>query len=110
MHNLLSVSKSLADETRLRILNLLGDRDFCVCELQDILQMSEPRISRHVRILKEAGLLSYRKKGKWVYYSLNKTEGKDLLLSYLQLCFLKDPVFKRDKDASANIVVACSVQ
>ncbi len=110
MHNLLSVSKSLADETRLRILNLLGDRDFCVCELQDILQMSEPRISRHVRILKEAGLLSYRKEGKWVYYSLDKTEGKELLLSYLQLCFLKDPVFKQDKEVSESMVVTCSLQ
>ena len=110
MHNLLSVTKSLSDKTRLRIVNLLSFRDFSVLELQKALNMSEPRISRHVRILKDAGLIVRKKEGRHIYYSLNKAGNRADLFLYLQACFTKDPVFEKDKKASENIAAPYAVQ
>lgn len=110
MHNLLSVTKSLSDKTRLRILNLLSVRDFSVWELQKALNMSEPRISRHVHILNDAGLIVRRKEGRHFYYSLNKAGNRADLFLYLQACFTIDPAFGKDKIASENIAAPYAVQ
>lgn len=65
-------SKALADQTRLRILNLLVQNpELCVCELTDALALAQPKISRHLAILREAGLLQDRKLGLWVHYRLH---------------------------------------
>lgn len=63
--------KLLGDKTRLTMLSLLKDREWCVCEFVDILDMSQPGISQHLRKLKDQGLVKESKRGQWVYYSLN---------------------------------------
>lgn len=64
--------KLLADETRLRILMLLLDkRELCVCELTHALEQPQPKISRHLGVLRNGGLLQDRRDGQWVYYKLN---------------------------------------
>lgn len=63
--------KLLGDKSRLSMLSLLRERDLCVCELVDILEMSQPSISQHLRKMKDAGLLNENRKGQWIYYSLN---------------------------------------
>ena len=63
--------QALADEKRLRVLELLGGGELCVCELAEALDLSQPLLSFHLRTLREAGLVSTRKKGRWVHYSLN---------------------------------------
>lgn len=63
--------KALGEPTRIKILKLLADKELCVCELMDVLNMKLPRISQHLRVLKEAGILRERKKAQWSYYSLN---------------------------------------
>lgn len=72
--------KVLADKTRLRILGLLRERELCVCDLTEVLQISQPGVSQHLRRLKQAGFVKERKGGQWVYYSLNT---QHLLLSVL---------------------------
>ena len=62
---------ALADETRLRILDLLRDGERCVCELQEWLGMSQSALSFHLKTMKDAGLLTDRRQGRWVYYRLN---------------------------------------
>lgn len=62
--------KALADETRLRILSLLKVREMCVCEVMVALGLTQPNASHHLGILENAGLVKYRKEGKWVFYSL----------------------------------------
>ncbi len=63
--------KCLADDTRLRILLLiLAEQELCVCELTAALDESQPKISRHLALLKKAGLLSDRRQGQWVYYQI----------------------------------------
>ncbi len=62
--------KACSDSTRLRILFLLAARELCVCELVDVLQMPQGKISRHLAVLKSAGLVRDRRDATWVYYSL----------------------------------------
>ena len=65
-------TKALSDQTRLRILLLLvGQEELCVCELTQALELAQPKISRHLAILRESGLLLDRKSGLWVYYRLH---------------------------------------
>ncbi|AMW05766.1 ArsR/SmtB family transcription factor [Gemmatimonas phototrophica] len=61
---------ALSDETRLGILALLRDGEQCVCDLQSALQAAQSRLSFHLRVLKDAGLVSDRKEGRWSYYTL----------------------------------------
>ncbi|SFI81771.1 ArsR/SmtB family transcription factor [Thermoflavimicrobium dichotomicum] len=63
--------KALSDKTRLRILALLKVEELCVCELVEILQMTQPAVSQHVRKLKNAKLVKERRNGQWVFYSLD---------------------------------------
>ncbi len=65
--------KALADETRLRLLNILYQHELSVNELVNILNMGQSRISRHLKILAEAGLLHWRRDGLWVFYSASTT-------------------------------------
>ena len=69
---LTQLTKILSDETRLRILMLLTQgEELCVCQLTAVLKLSQPKISRHLAIMREAKLLQDRKAGLWVFYRLN---------------------------------------
>lgn len=65
-----SLFHALSDATRLAILDMLKDGERCVCELQDELDAAQSRLSFHLRVLKEAGLVSDRKEGRWMYYTI----------------------------------------
>ena len=71
MRNLVKVFKALSDETRIRLLKLMQQRELCVCELMQTLDMTQSRVSRNLGILKDAGLVEDRRDGLWVHYSLN---------------------------------------
>src|SRR5207248_5043221 len=60
--------RTLSDPTRLRLLNLLGCGETCVCELTDTLRVVQPKVSRHLAHLKRAGLVEARRSGKWMLY------------------------------------------
>ena len=62
--------RALADRTRLRLLNLMGDDEVCVCFLVEALGMSQPKISRHLAYLRRAGIVAARREGKWMHYRL----------------------------------------
>lgn len=71
MDSHLKVFEALADPTRLKILSLLSKRgELCVCHIFESLDMSQPRVSRHLAILRTAKLVSTRRNGRWIYYSL----------------------------------------
>ncbi|WP_438349051.1 ArsR/SmtB family transcription factor [Paenibacillus sp. FA6] len=63
--------KLLGDKTRLVMLSLLKEREWCVCEFVGIFDISQPAISQHLRKLKDQGLVKEDKRGQWVYYSLS---------------------------------------
>ena len=80
MEATIKMFKALSDETRLRIYLLLLQSELCVCELVNILNMEQSRISHSVRILREADLVVNRREGKWIIYAVNpKTENNRII-------------------------------
>ena len=74
MKAFIKVMKALSDPNRVKIIKLLQQRMMCVCELQASLSIAQPTVSKHLKILEEAGLVDFRKDGLWANYSL--TDGK----------------------------------
>jgi ArsR family transcriptional regulator len=62
--------QALGDRTRLRLLNLMGDTEICVCYLVEILGQPQPKISRHLAYLRSAGIVAARREGKWMHYRI----------------------------------------
>jgi ArsR family transcriptional regulator len=71
MNRILKIFSALSDETRLRIFMLLINEELCVCEIENTLNMEQSRISRALKVLKDADLVKDRREGTWKYYSLN---------------------------------------
>jgi len=82
MNDIVTVFKALADETRLRVLKLLGRGELCVCEIAAALDLEQPRLSFHLRILKRAGMIVDRRQERWIVYRLNHA---DLFIRFLLL-------------------------
>lgn len=70
MKAFVKVMKALSDPNRVKIVKLLQQKVMCVCELQGALGISQPSVSKHLKILEEAGLVEYQKDGLWVNYYL----------------------------------------
>jgi ArsR family transcriptional regulator len=62
--------QALGDNTRLRLLNLMGDQEICVCYFVEILEQGQPKISRHLAYLRRAGIVQARREGKWMHYRI----------------------------------------
>jgi ArsR family transcriptional regulator, arsenate/arsenite/antimonite-responsive transcriptional repressor len=62
--------QALGDVTRLRLLNLMGDQEICVCYFVEILGQPQPKISRHLAYLRRAGIVAARREGKWMHYRM----------------------------------------
>ena len=67
-YNIELLFKALADRTRLRLINLIGDDEVCVCFFVEVLNTNQPKISRHLAYLRRAGMVSSRREGKWIHY------------------------------------------
>jgi len=74
---------ALSDETRVQVVDMLAGGEKCVCELQDAVGAAQSRLSFHLKVLREAGLVNDRKQGRWVYYSL-RPDVLDEMAAYLQ--------------------------
>ena len=90
--------RAFSDRTRLRILHLLRGRELCVCDLVRVLDVPQPKVSRHLAYLRRAGLVTARKDKNWSYYELaparNDFHGR--LLDCLACCFRDVPELGRD--------------
>jgi len=96
MDNYLKVLRALTDETRLRILNLLYERELCVCDIGDILGAPQTKVSRHLAYMRSADLVRDRKIAQWSFYSLNGS-GRPKYVDELVLDVLRSlDVYKRD--------------
>jgi len=69
---------ALSDETRLDVLERLKDGEQCVCELMETTKAAQSRLSFHLKVLKDAGLLRDRREGRWMYYALNREGFEEL--------------------------------
>jgi ArsR family transcriptional regulator len=97
MKELTNIFKALSDETRLRILKLLERGELCVCDVVAALDMVQPQVSFHLRVLKKAALLKGRKQGKWMHYKIDDSDlfKRLILLSVLEK--IPDGMLEADK-------------
>jgi ArsR family transcriptional regulator len=83
MKEFLKVMKALSDPNRVRIVKMLQHKTMCVCEMQAALQIAQPSVSKHLRILEEADLVTHRKDGMWVNYRLSDGSSSPYVASLL---------------------------
>jgi ArsR family transcriptional regulator, arsenate/arsenite/antimonite-responsive transcriptional repressor len=83
MKSFVKVMKALSDPNRVKIIKLLQQKLMCVCELQAALNLAQPTVSKHLKILEEAGLVDYKKEGLWVNYFLADGRGSPYAASLL---------------------------
>ncbi|MBD2342358.1 metalloregulator ArsR/SmtB family transcription factor [Calothrix sp. FACHB-156] len=81
-HLIVAGFHALSDPLRISVLELLRQRELCVCDLCDALEVSQSKLSFHLKTLKEAGLVNSRQEGRWIYYSLNLPQF-NVLMDYL---------------------------
>lgn len=101
MRDVIKAAKALSDETRLRILNILLERECCVCEVMQALEISQSRASRNLGILFNAGFLRARREGMWVLYSADKSSGNRFAVSLTALLeefFADDDTLDMDRE------------
>lgn len=94
----LRLFRALGDETRLRIVALLTHGELCVCHFQEALGLSQPNVSRHLGILRAAGVVETRRDGNWIHYRLARQEDPDCRrhLQLLVRSFTEGPVSRND--------------
>ena len=97
--------KALADESRLRILNLLMSREMCVCELEEVLGMSQSNVSRHLNRLRQSKVIEVRREAQWAYYRVSDdfSSCHGLLLRYLQEQMETQEDYRKERDVSGSL-------
>src|SRR5712691_2191917 len=99
--------KAAGESTRLRILALLGEAELTVSDLTDILRSSQPRISRHLRLLAEAGLVDRFREGSWAFFRLGERGGAaELARELIKRLDPTDPTLARDRERLAAVRTA----
>ena len=94
------IFKALGDMTRLRILNLLSRQELCVCQINEVLKLTQPNASKHLNKLKFAGIITCRKVSQWCFYQVdqNFVDSNSLLYQYLSVKWSEVDQFKDDTE------------
>src|SRR5215470_16838772 len=102
--------RALADRTRLRLLNLIGADEVCVCFFVEILKTNQPKISRHLAYLRRAGIVGVRREGQWMHYRIVEPAdtGAARVLNEVMSWLANDPEMQRDRERL--IKVCCAPQ
>jgi ArsR family transcriptional regulator len=105
MSDAVQLFKALADETRLRILNLLCRQEICVCQIVEALGLGQSKVSRHLAHLRNAGLVNDRREGLWMYYSLAQPSGRlhEQVIEWLKQAEDEVPMGTADLEALGNL-------
>ena len=107
MQHFVSIAKALADEGRLRVLVALADRELCVCEIIELLGLAPSTVSKHLSILRQAGIVEARKDGRWIYYRLaEKGAPREVTaaIEWVRGSLSKDRVTREDAKRVTRIV------
>lgn len=92
-----SICHALSDETRVRLIERLGEGEQCVCDLTDSFKTGQSRLSFHLKVLKDAGLVIDRREGRWIYYALNRAGMEELEDLVRSLKSTEPSMFKRGR-------------
>jgi len=98
MKQYIDLFRALSDETRLRIMVLLSEKELCVCQIEAALDLPQAKVSRHLTVLRYAGLVKDRREGLWIYYSLSEPKNKveENLFQCFRECLRKEKFFRAD--------------
>jgi ArsR family transcriptional regulator len=104
-YNIELLFKALADRTRLRLINLIGDQELCVCFFVEVLQTNQPKISRHLAYLRRAGVVSARRDGKWIHYRVVEPPDPHAanIFREVRTWLANDPSMQRDREKLVRI-------
>ena len=107
MRDVLDISKALADGSRLRILMSLTGGELCVCQIVELLDLAPSTVSKHMYILRQAGLVEGRKEGRWMYYRLaDRKAAKPArdALTWARRHLAETPEIRRDREKLQKIL------
>lgn len=106
VHSVSAVFKALSDESRLRAFMALRHHELCVCQIIELLQLAPSTVSKHMSILKQAGLVESRKKGRWIHYRIAKSilDERDFLVNWLTEILINDETINKDNVAINHIL------
>jgi ArsR family transcriptional regulator len=107
MRDLVKLFKALSDETRIRILKVLLERECCVCEVMQALDISQSRASRNLGILEDAGFIKSRRDGLWIVYSIDEQKMNSYaapLTELLRGSLVNEEVILQDKERLSHAV------
>ncbi|MGE4285229.1 MAG: ArsR/SmtB family transcription factor [Phycisphaerae bacterium] len=97
LQKILTVTKALSDENRIRALMALAGGEMCVCEIIELLALAPSTVSKHMSILRQAALVQSRKDGRWIYYRLAENEEMaNEMLGWLQRHLKEDETIIKD--------------
>jgi ArsR family transcriptional regulator, arsenate/arsenite/antimonite-responsive transcriptional repressor len=107
MNEFLNIIRAISDENRLRAIMALQTGELCVCQIVELLQLAHSTVSKHMSILKQAGLVGSRKKGRWVYYRLREGDEASVLcrqaLSWACSAVSSDPLILEDQRQLSDV-------
>jgi ArsR family transcriptional regulator len=109
MKDLIKAVKAVSDETRIRILKVLLERECCVCEVMQALNISQSRASRNLGILEDAGFIKSRRDGLWIVYSINEQIVNGYAASLIEMLrnsLLKEEIVFQDRQRLSQAVRA----
>ena len=107
MRDFAKLFKALSDETRIRILKVLLEREGCVCEIMQALDISQSRASRNLRVLEDAGFIKSRIEGLWIVYSIDEQRMKSYtapLIELLRSSLVNDETLLQDRERLSHAV------
>ena len=119
LDNLTEIGQALSDGSRVRALMSLRKQGLCVCQLIDLLDLAPSTVSKHMAVLKQAGLVETRKEGRWVYYRLSEPDENSAAaqaLHWLQDTLIRSPQIREDDRklreilASGLEVICCRIR
>src|SRR5438270_2275808 len=100
--------RALADRTRLRLLNLIGDSEVCVCFFVEILGTNQPKISRHLAYLRRAGVVAARREGKWMHYRVSVPEDEHAARVFAEVLKWLGENREMQKDRARLVSLCCA--
>ena len=106
MKEFTTVCKALSDTNRVRIVKMLEIKPLCVCEITDVLRLAPSTVSKHLSILKSAGLVFEQRENRWVNYHLNRATTKPcagIMLNTIKTQCTDDPIIREDKSKVKHI-------
>ena len=100
--------RALADRTRLRLINLMGEDEVCVCFFVEVLKTNQPKISRHLAYLRRAGVVAARREGKWMHYRIVEPPDPHAanIFKEVRTWLENEPSMQRDRMRLARICCA----